>query len=310
MDGITVESIKLGRSELRSSRLAYGCMRIAGDGSGDDRERGKRAIHAAVDAGYTLFDHADIYGGGACEELFGEVLRESPGLRDRIIIQSMCGIRPAGEPQADDPARYDFSGGYIAESVEGSLRRLGVERLDLLLLHRPDHLMHAHEVATAFDRLKESGKVGHFGVSNFSTSQVKLLDGEVSEPLLINQVEINIHNIDALENGVLNQCQRMQITPQAWGPIAGVAYPAWGNTFSADDEARIRNEVGRQCDIYGVDDWMVALAWLLKHPAHISPIIGSTTPERIETARRALEVDYSREDWYRLFEARNGRPVP
>ena len=285
-------------------------MRLAGDGGRDDIDRGKRAVHAAVEAGYTLFDHADIYGDGACESLFGDVLRESPGLRDRIIIASKCGIRFAGSPGPDDPARYDFSADYIKRSVEGSLQRLGVEKLDLLMLHRPDYLTQAREVAATFDRLKAAGKVAHFGVSNFSTTQVKLMDVETSEPLLVNQVEINIHNIDALDNGVLDQCQRMQITPMAWCPIAGVAYTAWGNTFSADDEARIRAELDRQCAVYGVEDWLIALAWLLRHPARIVPIIGSTTPDRIRAATRALDVKYTREDWYRLLEARNGQPVP
>ncbi len=285
-------------------------MRISGDGSAGDREKGKQALRAAVEAGYTLFDHADIYGGGACESLFGEVLRESPGLRDKLIIASKCGIRFAGDPGPEDPARYDFSAAYIEQGVEGSLHRLGIEQLDLLMLHRPDYLMHAHEVAAAFDRLKTSGKVAHFGVSNFSPSQVKLLDGEVSEPLVVNQVEINIHNNRTLEDGTLDQCQRMQITPMAWCPIAGIAYPAWGNTFSAEDESRIRAEIDRQCGIYDVEDWVVALAWLLKHPARIVPIIGSTSPSRIVAAKKALDVNYSREDWYRLLEARNGRPVP
>ncbi len=285
-------------------------MRITGDGSDGDRQKGKRALLAAVEAGYTLFDHADIYGGGDCERLFGEMLRESPGLRDDLIIASKCGIRFAGSPSADDPARYDFSAAYIEQSVEGSLQRLGIERLDLLMLHRPDYLMNAHEVAAAFDRLQTSGKVAHFGVSNFSPSQVELLDGEVSEPLAVNQVEINIHNIHALQDGTLDQCQRMQIKPMAWCPIAGVAYPAWGNTFSADDESRIRAEIERQCGIYEVEDWIIALAWLLEHPAKILPIIGSTSPDRIVAAKEALDVNYTREDWYRLLEARNGQPVP
>ena len=275
-------------------------MRIEGDS-------GKRAIYSAVDAGYTLFDHADIYGGGSCEELFGQVLRESPDLRDSILIQSKCGIRLAAR---DAPQYYDFSRDYIIDSVEGSLSRLGIERLDFFLLHRPDYLMHAEEVAEAFSELKSSGKVAQFGVSNFSTSQFDLLQSAVAEPLLINQVEINIHNTDALDNGVLDQCQRLKITPQAWCPVAGVAYPAWGNTFSEEDEARIQVELERQCAKYGADATIIALAWLLRHPAGISPIIGSTTPARIEAAPSALDMDYSREDWYRLLEARNGESVP
>ena len=277
-------------------------MRIAGDPG-----RGKRAIHAAIDAGYTVFDHADLYGGGACESLFGDVLRESPGLRDRLLIQSKCGIRTADE---QGPQRYDFSRDHILASVDGSLARLGIERLDLLLLHRPDYLMDAGEVAGAFARLKDSGKVAQFGVSNFSTSQFDLLQSAVPEPLRVNQVEINLHNIESLENGVLDQCQRLGVTPQAWCPLAFVAYPAWGNTFSADDETRILNELGAQAGRYGVERWLIALAWLLRHPSGISPIIGSTTPDRIRAAVTALDIDYRREDWYRLLEARNGRSVP
>jgi predicted oxidoreductase len=287
-------------SSVQPSRLAYGCMRIEGDS-------GKRAIHAAADAGYTLFDHADIYGGGSCEQLFGQVLHESPGLREQILIQSKCGIH-IGDDTA--PQHYDFSRDYILASAEGSLSRLGIEQLDFFLLHRPDYLMHAEEVTGAFSELRSSGKVAHFGVSNFSTSQFDLLQSAVAEPLLINQVEINIHNTEALDNGVLDQCQRLQITPQAWCPIAGVAYPAWGNTFSQDDETRIRVELERQSVKYGVEASIIVLAWLLKHPAGISPIIGSTTPDRIKAAVTALDIEYSREDWYRLLEARNGVSVP
>ena len=285
-------------------------MRIVGDNCHADREKGKRAVLAAVDAGYTLFDHADIYGGGECESLFGEVLRASPGLRDAIVIVGKCGIRFGGVPNDDDPARYDFSIDHIVKSVEDSLQRLHSEQLDLLLLHRPDYLMNVDEVATAFDALRSSGKVAAFGASNFSPSQLDLLLSAIDQPLHVNQVEINIHNISSLEDGTLDQCQRLKITPQAWCPIAGVAYPAWGNTFSDDDTVRVRNEIERQCANYDVDDWIIALAWLLKHPAKISPLIGSTTPERIVQATSALEVRYSREDWYRLLEARNGRPVP
>ena len=285
-------------SPVQPSRLAYGCMRIA-----EDREKGKRAVRAAIDAGYTLFDHADIYGDGHCETLFGEVLRESPGIRDDILIQGKCGVRW-------NPSRYDLSRDYIVASVEDSLARLGIENLDLLLLHRPDYLMNATEVADAFESLQASGKVAHFGVSNFSTSQFDLLQSAVAEPLLINQVEINIHNTEALHNGVLDQCQRLQITPQAWCPVAGVAYPAWGNTFSEDDAVRIRAELERQSEKYSEDATIVVLAWLLRHPAKISPIIGSTTPERIVAANTALDIDYRREDWYRLLEARNGKSVP
>ncbi len=305
----TMEMIQLGRSDTTASRLAYGCMRIAGDGSRGDRDKGKRAVMAAFERGYTLFDHADIYGGGACESLMGEVLAENPGMRDEIVLLGKCGIRLRGDTGDDAPARYDFSAAYLSGQVEGSLRRLGVEQLDFLLLHRPDYLMDASEVAAAFDALGASGKVASFGVSNFSASQVDLLQSAVSVPLHINQVQINIHETGAFTNGVLDQCQRLGMTPQAWCPIAGVAYEAWGNTFTAEDKARIGEELQRQAHRYEAEPWVVVLAWLMKHPARISPIIGSTTPERIAAAVASLDIDYSREDWYRLLEARNGTPV-
>ncbi len=304
-----MEMIQLGRSDTMASRLAYGCMRIAGDGSRADRDKGKRAVMAAFERGYTLFDHADIYGGGACESLMGEVLAENPGMRDEIVLLGKCGIRLRGDTDDDAPARYDFSAAYLSGQVEGSLRRLGVEQLDVLLLHRPDYLMDASEVAAAFDALGASGKVAGFGVSNFSASQVDLLQSAVSVPLQINQVQINIHETGAFTNGVLDQCQRLGMTPQAWCPIAGVAYEAWGNTFSDEDKARISGELQRQAHRYGAEPWIVVLAWLMKHPAQICPIIGSTTPERIAAAVASLDIDYSREDWYRLLEARNGAPV-
>ncbi len=306
----TMEMIQLGRSGTNASRLAYGCMRIAGDGSHAGREKGKRAILAAFENGYTLFDHADIYGGGACEEIMGEVLAGNPAMRDEIVLLSKCGIRFKGDPDDDAPGRYDFSAGYLSGQVEGSLKRLGVEQLDFLLLHRPDYLMDASEVAAVFDTLSASGKVAHFGVSNFSPSQVELLQSAASVPLQINQVQINIHETSAFTNGLLDQCQRLGMTPQAWCPIAGVAYEAWGSTFSEDDKSRISDELQRQSHRYEAEPWVVVLAWLMKHPAKISPIIGSTTPERIAAAVASLDIDYSREDWYRLLEARNGAPVP
>ena len=305
-----MESLQLGRDGVASSRLVYGCMRTVGDGSAGDRRKGKRALAAALDAGYTHFDHADIYANGECEALFGEFLRESPDVRRQILITSKCGIRRRGEPDADSPGRYDFSAAYIIASVEGSLRRLGVEQLDVLLLHRPDYLFLATEVAEAFERLHADGKVAGFGVSNFSTSQVSLLQSAMDRRLVMHQVEINLHNISALTDGTLDQCQRLGIVPQAWGPIAGVAYPALHNTFGARDEARLGEELARQSAAYGVEAWQIALAWLLAHPARIAPIVGSTTPARIAAATRSLDVDYGREDWYRLLEARNGYPVP
>ena len=182
-----------------------------------------------------------------------------------------------------------------------SLQRLGVEALDLLLLHRPDYLFETHEVAEVFSNLEASGKVRFFGVSNFAPSQVDLLASAVGQPLMSNQVEINLHRIAALHDGTLDQCQSQHLLPQAW---------SWGNTFDDADKARIDAELTRQGEHYGASKANIALAWLLRHPASIAPIIGSTTPERIREAVTSLDIDYSREDWYRLLEARNGHEVP
>jgi predicted oxidoreductase len=283
-------------------------MRIRGDNSEKDREKGRAAVRHAISEGINHFDHADIYGEGECESCFAEVLKQDPGLRENIIITSKCGIRPAGRPDEESPSRYDFSAEHILSSVDGSLSRLDVDCLDILLLHRPDTLMHAGEVAEAFSTLKDAGKVRTFGVSNFSTSQVSLLQSVWTDPLAMNQVEINVHNINALSDGVLDQCQELEITPQAWCPVGGIAYPAWGNTFSVDDDTRIKTELERQAEFYDTDPCGVIFAWILKHPSGILPIIGTMNTERISSAIKACDISYSREDWYRLLEARNGHP--
>ena len=304
-----MKNIHLKNSDLHSSRLIYGCMRIAGDNSQSDREKGKRAIRTAIDEGYNHFDHADIYGNGHCETLFAEVLKESPELRDELIITSKAGIRPIQQDNSYAPTRYDTSEGYILNSVDGILRRLNIDTLDVFLLHRPDFLLNTHEVAETFNVLKSSGKVKHFGVSNFKPSQVDLLQSVLPMPLLMNQVEINIHNLDTLYDGTLDQCQTLGMLPIAWCPLGGVAYSAWGNNFTAADEQRIEVELSLQAEKYQCQSWQVILAWLLKHPANICPVIGSTLSSRIIEAKEALHINYSREDWYRLLEARNGEAV-
>ncbi len=304
-----MKSVVLGNSEIASSRLVYGCMRIIGDNSRGDRETGKAAIRAAIEAGYTHFDHADIYGGGNSESLFSEVLDETPGLRAKLLITSKCGIRLPDQPAKGFPKRYDFSRDHILGSVKGCLQRLGVDGLDLFLLHRPDYLFNAEDVAGTFRILKESGMVANFGVSNFSPSQFALLQSYSDEKLLVNQVEINIDNISAITDGTLDQCQKLKVTPMAWCPLGGVVYPAWGATLSKDQSWRIKAELEIQSAKYAAEPWVVILAWLLKHPAEIVPIIGSTQPSRIFAALQSLDLDYTAEDWYRLLEARSGREV-
>lgn len=300
---------KIGLSDLTSPRLAYGCMRIVGTWNPADitPERAYKARHAlmaAYEAGYTLFDHADIYCRGACEEHHGRLLRESPDLRRQTTIATKCGVRFANTPSQGDPGRYDFSKDWILRSCEASLERLGVEQIEIYQLHRPDLLMDPDEVADAFGELKKAGKVRWFGVSNFRPESVALLQKSWGEPLVVNQVEINLDRRELFTDGTLDQCISEGITPLAWSPLAGGSLG--GEPESATDVRQALKDIAIG---YGVDSAMIAISWLLKHPSGIVPIIGSTDPEKIRSMRRAEEIDLSREDWYRLLVAAQGHPM-
>jgi predicted oxidoreductase len=314
-----MQSISLGRSKLVGSRLAYGCWRIAGSWDAkqvtrESRANGRAAAIAAYEAGYTLFDHADIYGDGIPETIFGEVLKEVSGMRERILIASKCGIRKPGDPRPDSPYRYDFSGAYIMNSCEQSLKRLGVETIDLYQLHRPDYLMDPHEVAGAFCVLKDAGKVREFGVSNFKPSQLEALQKACPLPLIVNQVEISLANLHCFEDGTLDQCLTERITPMAWSPLAaGLLADGAKNLLPAQQNYRpqkIVEALGEVGKSHGVSRPVVALAWLLKHPAKIVPIIGSTNPASIREAAKALELELTREEWYHLLVVARGEPLP
>ena len=310
-----MKNLLLGRGALRSSRLAYGCWRIAPSGdSATDLATARRAVNAAVEAGYTLFDHADIYCDGRAETVFGEVLRESPGLRERIVIATKCGIRFAGEPTPGAPARYDFSAEHITRQCEQSLRRLGIECIDLYQLHRPDWLMDAAEVASAFDRLRRAGKVREFGVSNFLPSQFTLLQQASAFALVANQVEISLAQLAAFSDGTLDQCQTQKITPLAWSPLGGGLLGDGGKDILPAQRAYRPEKIVVALDeiaaARGTTRMAVALAWLLRHPAKIVPLVGSTDPERIRGAVAATECELTREEWYRLLTVARGEPLP
>jgi predicted oxidoreductase len=309
----------LGQSTLSGSRLAYGCWRIAGtwnaaEVAADAEVAGRRAVLSAYEAGYTLFDHADIYCDGMGEKIFGQVLKEVSGMRARVVIATKCGIRKAGEPQADAPYRYDFSSQYIIASCEQSLRRLGAEAVDLYQLHRPDYLMAPEEIAAAFTRLKQAGKVREFGVSNFRPSQVTALQRACPMRLLVNQVEISLANLGTFEDGTLDQCLAEKITPMAWSPLAGGQLGDGAKRLLPSQQAYRIQPVVAALDLLakakGLSRTVLALAWLLKHPAGIVPIIGSTNPASIRQASKAAEVELSREEWYRLLEAARGERLP
>jgi len=309
----------LGTSSLRASRLAYGCWRLAGtwDAAQVTPERqahGRAAVLAAYEAGYTLFDHADIYCDGIAELIFGQALREAPEMRDQILIASKCGIRKAGEPEPRAPYRYDFSASHIIWSCEQSLARLGIETIDLYQLHRPDYLCDPEEVATAFSRLKADGKAREFGVSNFLPSQVVMLQRACPMRLVVNQIEVSLCHLEPFHDGTLDQCLAEHITPLAWSPLGGGRLASSAGIDMQDPlharKLRLHETLEAVARDRGVSRVAVALAWLLKHPSNIVPIVGSTTPERIRDAVTAAEIALTREEWYRLLEAAYGQRLP
>jgi predicted oxidoreductase len=313
-----MDTIPLGASSIQVSRLGYGCWRVLGPEGVEpnpEREAGARkAIAAAYDAGFTLFDHADVYADGAAERVFGDVLKQTSGMRERVVITTKCAIRRKGAPHPDSPYRYDFSSEHIVKSCEQSLKRLGIECIDIYQLHRPDYLMDPAEVAAAFSRLREQGKVREFGVSNFKPHQLALLQRACPFLLVVHQVEISLAKLDCFEDGTIEQCLGEKISPLAWGPLGGgrLADTLPIDINSADHARRIglRETLDDIARDYGATRTIVALAWLLKHPAKIVPIVGSAKPERIREASQAYKLQLSRDEWYRLMEAARGERLP
>jgi predicted oxidoreductase len=316
-----VRRMQLGSTSLEVSQIALGCMRLS-----DDPQQAVRTVRAALDQGIDFFDHADIYGRGRREQVFAAIWDQAPGLRGRVALQSKCGIRFAGDPDARAPGRYDFGYEHIVGSVEGSLRRLKTDYLDVLLLHRPDALVEPEQVARAFDDLHRSGKVRFFGVSNHTAAQIRLLQSCLDQPLVANQIELNVIHAQLINDGIvfngdesgvtsrgegtLEFCRMHDITVQAWSPLAGGAVS--GKPVSGPD-ARIEGaskEVARLAEEKGVSKEAIVIAWLLRHPARVQPIIGTTRPGRIAAACQAGDIALSREEWYRLFIAGRGSSLP
>ena len=320
-----MKTCRIPHTDFDVPRIAYGCMHLsrAWDDSAitaTEISATLKLVETALEQGIALFDHADIYARGKSEQLFGEALRQIPELRGRIVLQSKCGIRFAGDPEAGSPARYDFSRGHIVRSVEATLKRLGTDHLDVLLLHRPDPLMEPAEVARAFDHLQGSGKVLHFGVSNHNATQISLLQECLEQPLVVNQVELSLLHHQMISDGILfnlpgdtgtgrtlDYCREYGILVQAWSPLAG------GQLFAGTPAKELRPAaelVARLAEVKQVAPEAILLAWLLKHPAGIQPIIGTTNPERVVASCQADAVELSREEWYALLEAVRGTGAP
>lgn len=297
-----MKQIDLGRSGLLGSAVALGCMRI----NKLSHQELDTYVRTALDLGVNFFDHADIYGGGDCETAFGQVLAADKTLRDKMVLQSKCGIRPG---------MYDFSKEHIVKSVEGILSRLGVEYLDLLLLHRPDALMEPEEVGEALTLLEEQGKVRQFGVSNFNARQIELLQSGLRQRLLIDQLQFSLKVTGLIDHGlqvntefphaadrdgeILDYCRLKHITVQAWSPFQ---YGFFEGAFVDNDKfPQLNQKLQELGEKYGVTKSAMAVAWILRHPAQIQVIVGTTNPQRLTDIAAASGVELTREDWYQLY---------
>jgi predicted oxidoreductase len=325
-----MEKIKIPHTDLEVSRLALGCMGLgggweAGTSLTEEHERQAREfLDTAEELGANFFDHANIYGRGRAEEIFGRVLKERPSLREKIVIQSKCGIRWADDPQGT-PQRFDFSREHILESVDAILGRLGIEQLEILLLHRPDPLWDGEEIADAFAKLKASGKVRYFGVSNQNRFQIEYLQSFLPDPLVANQVEMSLlhHGFAELSvsfnqnapgypdgwEGTMEYCRMKHVLLQAWSPLAqGVLM---GNLDGQPEKIKKTAAlVAEYARLHKTSAEAILIAWLLKHPAKIQPVLGTTRPARLRACVDGLSVTLSREDWYSLFEAARGDSMP
>lgn len=299
-----MKTIMLNNTNLSIPEIGMGCMRIV---ELENADAVKSWVDTALENGINFFDHADIYGKGRCEELFGKIL--TPSLREKIILQSKCSIRPG--------IAFDFSKEHILNSVDGILKRLNTEYLDILLLHRPDALMEPEEVADAFRILKENGKVRHFGVSNQTPMQMELLSKYCDEPLLINQLQLsiahcpminsginaNMYNDSGInrDGGILEYCRLKDITIQAWSPFQ---YGMFEGVFLGNEKfAELNRLIDNLAEKYNVTNSAIAVAWILRHPAGIQTIVGTTNKDRIAQISKASEIRLTREEWYALYMA-------
>lgn len=299
-----MKTMKLGSSSLEVPVVAVGCMRI----NSLEKAEAERFVQTALEEGANFFDHADIYGGGECEEIFAEAIHMNAEIREKIILQSKCGIRPG---------MFDFSKEHILNSVDDILKRLKTDYLDVLLLHRPDALVEPEEVAEAFDQLESSGKVRHFGVSNQNPMQIQLLQKAVKQPLVANQLQLSITNTTMIQSGinvnmendaavnrdgsVLDFCRLHDITIQPWSPFQ---YGFFEGVFLGSDKfPELNQKIDEIAEKYNVTNTTIAIAWLLRHPAHMQPIVGTMNTERLKDCIAAGDIKLTREEWYAIYRA-------
>ena len=299
-----MKTIKIPNSDLNVSEIALGCMRIS---KMTDPEIAS-LIHTALDEGINFFDHADIYGGGKSEERFAEALQMNLSLREKMVLQTKCGIRKG---------YFDFSKEHILEAVDGSLKRLRTDYLDVLLLHRPDTLVEPEEVAEAFTVLKTSGKVKNFGVSNQNPMQIELLSKFVQQKLLFNQLQLSITNTGMIDAGIhvnmetdssidrdgsiLDYCRLKEITIQPWSPFQ---YGFFEGIFLNNEKfPELNQKIDALAAAKGVANTAIAIAWILRHPARMQPVVGTTNPGRLKDICKASGITLTRLEWYEIYTA-------
>jgi predicted oxidoreductase len=298
-----MRKINLGNSGLSVPTIAVGCMRI----NAIEKKEAEGFVKTALDLGANFFDHADVYGDGACESIFADVIGMNSTLREKIFLQTKCGIVRG--------KMFDFSRKHILEAVEGSLKRLKTDYIDVLLLHRPDGLVEPEEVADAFGTLHAGGKVRHFGVSNQNPLQIQLLRKFVKQPIVANQLQLSITNASMItagfhvnmsddtavgrDGGILDFCRLEDITIQPWSPFQ---YGFFEGVFLGSPQfPKLNKKIDEIAKNHSVSPTAIALAWLLRHPARFQPVTGTMKAERLKECVKAAEVTLSREEWYEIF---------
>jgi predicted oxidoreductase len=298
-----MRTIDLGKSGLRVPAIAVGCMRI----NTIEKKEAEGLVKTALEGGANFFDHADVYGNGTCESIFAEAVGMNSAVREKILIQTKCGIIPG--------KMFDFSREHIMESVEGSLKRLKTDYIDVLLLHRPDGLVEGEEVAEAFGALQAGGKVRYFGVSNQNPFQIQLLRKFVKQPIVANQLQLSITNAAMItagfhvnmaddtavsrDGGILDFCRLEDITIQPWSPFQ---YGFFEGVFVGSPKfPKLNEKLSEIAKKYSVTPTTIALAWLLRHPARFQPVTGTMKAARLKECIKAAEITLSREEWYEIF---------
>lgn len=297
-----MKKIIMSNGNITASEIGLGCMRIADL----NKNEVNNLINTALDCGINFFDHADIYGKGKSEEIFSEAVPLTPSLREKMIIQSKCAIRPG---------MYDYSKEHILNSVDGILKRLKTDYLDILLLHRPDTLMEPEEVSEAFEKLYNEGKVRNFGVSNHNSMQIELLNKYLKNKITINQLQFSIMHTGIIDSGlnvnmknspaidrdssILEYCRLNDITIQAWSPYQ---YGFFEGTFIDNPKfPELNKKLNELAEKYNVSSTAIATAWILRHPAKIQTIVGTTNENRLRDICTASNVNLTRQEWYEIY---------